>query len=314
MDTGFESHYARFEMAQTRANDLEYDRLHWTWSSPFLLAPRPVANATPEQQDAVRAFFSTPMGDFNLGAVSIPPESPRERLGHLFENTLYALFMSHPKTERVVRSLRFGNTGELDFLIFPKESTHPVLHIEAAIKFYLCLDENGSSSAKRFVGPGLQDSLDRKIDKLYSHQLRLLERPEVIGQIPELWVENRGCVSIPFVKGCLFAPGSLTSSARPRLPSEIETTAATGDWMTPSQFFREWENLPNARFHDLREKRFWVHSGEFAPLIERDALRERLENLIEPQLFAMECDKVYRRIFFVPEDWTHHAHQTRADH
>ncbi len=299
-------------MIASGAKDAVFDRLNWTWSSPFLLAPVPASPTTTEQSAWVRQFFAAQLDQFTLEKISLPAESPRERLGHLFENTLHALLKSHPSTERVVRGLRFGNTGELDFLVFPKDRDSPVLHVEAAIKIYLCLDSGGSQSASRFVGPELKDSLDRKVAKLYSHQLRLLERPEIIGQIPELWVENRKCVSVPFAKGCLFIPGTLSGHEPPLLPQEIEPTAFTGIWMKPGDCLREWQSLPHANFRDLREKRFWVHSDEFAPRIERSEFQSRLESLQEPQLFAMECDKVRRRVFIVPEDWPAHAHQTRA--
>lgn len=91
--------------------------------------------------------------------------------------------------------------GEFDFL-FQMPKKNPLHHWEATVKFYLQkTDDEGKSF---WIGPGDNDRLDIKLNRLFQHQLKLTELPEA-----EECLQHWGAESIQpaaFIKGYLFYP------------------------------------------------------------------------------------------------------------
>lgn len=129
------------------------------------------------------------------------------RLGSYFE-ALLAFWLSwedNPLYRLVGRNLpvRSKNLtlGELDFLVEERQSGE-LQHWEVAVKFYLGVASGGE--LKHWVGPGLKDRLDLKVQRLLEHQLALTHTPEGRGLIRHLGLVSPTPVCL--LKGRLFYP------------------------------------------------------------------------------------------------------------
>lgn len=79
-----------------------------------------------------------------------------------------------------------------------------IWHIELAVKFYLCQRGASGDARSDWVGPAGVDRLDRKLDRMRTHQLPLLERPEARAALRALGLPlptHRGAV----LRGVLFS-------------------------------------------------------------------------------------------------------------
>ena len=106
----------------------------------------------------------------------------------------HALLMAH-------RTIQRGHTtlGEIDFLLHD-QCYHRILHWEFTVKFYLLTDE--TAGLHGFVGMRRNDTLGRKLEKVFSQQLKLTEAAETQAMLPP------GMPVRPeaFIKGVLFYP------------------------------------------------------------------------------------------------------------
>lgn len=134
-------------------------------------------------------------------------EEKDHRLGHYVESLLryWLLWPDNPRFELVHYQVALRNqyktVGEADFLVRDK-ITHELQHWEVAVKFYLAQKIGGEYS--NFVGPGLNDRLDYKYQRLTQHQLQLFSSKEGQHFLKEqqLEIPSRLC----FLKGRLFYP------------------------------------------------------------------------------------------------------------
>ena len=72
-------------------------------------------------------------------------------------------------------------TGELDFLV--RETGNVLCHWETAVKFYLHFPNQKRS---HYIGPNAADDFDRKNQRLFEHQLKLIhpDFPNVTKHLP----------------------------------------------------------------------------------------------------------------------------------
>lgn len=152
--------------------------LHWLLGSPSLLP----ASLLPED---------VALGDATLGEAWWQQSNPRRlqaaisdmalpapfRLGRYAEQLMTIALRQLPGHQLLASQLplRTGgiSQGEFDYLLQPPAPA-PLLHIELAVKVYLAVE---TAHGMRYVGPGLRDAFDLKLQHLCHHQLRLADSP-----------------------------------------------------------------------------------------------------------------------------------------
>ena len=113
------------------------------------------------------------------------------RLGLYFE-ALWQFFLEQdPDVELLAHNLPVrdgGNTlGEFDLIYFCHQRDRHV-HLELALKFYLCAADSQGSAWNHWLGPNSRDRLDLKLERLLEHQTRLAEIPEARRQLAGLGI------------------------------------------------------------------------------------------------------------------------------
>lgn len=171
---------------------------------------------------------------------------PHRRLGHHFER-LILFYLTHAPAQplRVLDHNRpiythdaAGNpvtAGELDFLLASPTGT---VHLETAVKFYLGVEQAGEI---HWLGPNLEDRLDRKLRHLREHQLPRSQILETAAEKPfqrHFWV-----------KGLLFQPWQQRLTLSPGLLAQ----PVEHQWLTCTQALEEridgeWFCLPKAHW------------------------------------------------------------------
>lgn len=147
-----------------------------------------------------------------------------KRLGERFELLVEQWLNISPNFRCLARNIpirRHKQTlGEIDFII-QEISTGKIIHLEVAIKFYLCKTQG--QSMDDWYGPALRDRLDLKYNKLKQHQSQLSRHyPEMMPYpIDERWL---------MLKGRLFYPIQAQQK-----PSFLSQDHLTGRWAYPSQ-------------------------------------------------------------------------------
>jgi hypothetical protein len=234
------------------------------------------------------------------------------RLGLEFEDAIHALLKSHPKISHVERGIECFPTGELDFLITLEDEPQFRLHIETAVKYYLCLDHGGSKDANRFVGASLQDSLGKKISKLENEQLRRFQdQPQLRSLIP--LDEDTIVESTPWVNGMLFyswipEDGSLSALGDELVfPKEVSPQHAKGFWFRTkdSEHFRDRHPAPEWEIFPLFAKQSWIRTTAACERPEsRLEFREISPPSEQPQCFLICGPQGARfRVFRVEDSW-----------
>lgn len=111
------------------------------------------------------------------------------RLGHLVEHIVSQLIKSSTNYKVLYENIQIVENkitvGEIDFIIQEIETSQNI-HLELAYKFYL-LDSNISSVVNQcWIGPNRKDSLNEKLDKLYTKQFPLLSHNATVSMFEEL--------------------------------------------------------------------------------------------------------------------------------
>jgi hypothetical protein len=130
-----------------------------------------------------------------------------QRLGLYFER-LWQFFLSRdPEVELVAHNLPVregGRTiGEFDCLYYCRRRQRHC-HLELAVKYYLAHGDTAAPPGAWdiWLGPDSNDRLDRKLQRLLSHQTRLAEHPAGQAALAALGV-NAPLRELG-IKGCLF--------------------------------------------------------------------------------------------------------------
>ncbi len=129
-----------------------------------------------------------------------------KRLGAYFAR-LFSFWLRHTHEFTVIaeqlaiRNAQKRTLGEFD-LIVQNNATQKIEHWEIAVKFYLGLSEN--APPHQWLGPGLKDSLGRKLSHLVNHQTQLSSLDEARFEL-----EGKGIkidTTRIILKGRLFYP------------------------------------------------------------------------------------------------------------
>jgi hypothetical protein len=223
-------------------------------------------------------------------------------VGRYFER-LILYWLKHIRRVEIVaesQQIRDGSRtiGEIDLIFYDEQRR--LTHWELAVKFYLHFPQPCGFDS-HFIGPNAADTFERKMERLFGHQLPLSER-----HFPEVEIRQA------FVKGRIFDhPRHEVSQA---LPEHLSPEHLCGVWIRSSEL--DLINRTNGVSYRILRKPFWL-SDEIAHPVDTDLLSpaELSENLARhfaedhrpvliSQLEAGEQRLVESdRIFVVSDPW-----------
>ncbi|WP_103879240.1 DUF1853 family protein [Vibrio hangzhouensis] len=158
------------------------------------------------------------------------------RLGFLYQELCRRLFEqsdSHSVFAEEIQLQHDGRTlGAIDFLI-EKPDQQQLEHWEVAIKFYLLKDG-------LWYGPNAKDRLDKKVNRMLEHQLKMSDTPAFKAQFPDIVSPSQHLL----MQGRLYInPFDQEKTPTHCLGLDINPQRITGYWCYQSQFHRITEPL-----------------------------------------------------------------------
>ncbi len=211
---------------------------------------------------------------------------PRIRLGLYYEALWHYLLRQHPECTLLAHNLPVrtprdkGNAtlGEFDVIY---QYRNQIFHRELAVKFYLGIPDKNSSELTshhhQWVGPGLKDRLDRKLQHTLNHQIQLSNKPEAMDVLKGIHVDS--VQKEILIQGRLFYP--LHGNCPPPLHSHPDHLR--GLWMTLSEF-KDWHPKQKLQVFCMPEKRQWIDNKPTAQWLTANELITKLEADHSPQL------------------------------
>lgn len=150
----------------------------------------------------------------------------QQKLGHLYEDALAVLLESTPRYDVLAQSLPIRKDaahtlGELDYLLRDVVSDRTI-HLELAVKFYLAVE---TDSGLQLPGPDARDHYFRKLEKMRSHQLVLVEKFRDL--LAEPFREQEIDVQ-QLVHGCIFNHVQATAPAEAEF---LNPNGRRGKWL-----------------------------------------------------------------------------------
>ena len=150
----------------------------------------------------------------------------QQKLGHLYEDALAVLLESTPQYDVLTRGLPIrqdaGHTlGELDYLLRDLVSGRTI-HLELAVKIYLAVE---TESGLLLPGPDARDHYFRKLEKMRSHQLVLMDKFRDL--LPNEFRDQEVDVQ-QLVHGCIF---NHVRAARPAQAEFLNPNGRRGKWL-----------------------------------------------------------------------------------
>lgn len=234
------------------------------------------------------------------------------RVGLYFER-LVLFWLVHVRGVEMVANgmpIREGKItlGELDFLF--RDELNRLTHLEVAVKFYLYRAET-LIEGSHFVGPNLKDTFERKMKRMFEHQLPL-SHDHVEG------VDVREAM----VKGRVFYA---TSDCQPiELPTLMSADHLRCRWVRRSDFEAAPRN--DAIRYRVVAKPFWlsveVDAGNESGLLNQreigawlgeSAKRSERPVLIDQLEESQGCWSQVERFFVVPNGWPDKPKESDGD-
>lgn len=218
-----------------------------------------------------------------------------KRIGLAFEDLLRCWLDWHPNYTCLASDMAIYDNkrtvGAFDFLI---QTPLDILHLEVAVKFYLCLDN--SELWHNWIGPSRKDHLGKKLRKMKDHQLQLL--------LTEMGQESLKKHHLPqptkirgTIKGIFFQYWG-SEEILPKNGHVVD-----GVWMFADDFIDVYRGCePQCRFVE-RKRPDWL-----APLQKIDVDDWKIEDILVPKMFSqmIYIDSIWReelRIMVVPNHW-----------
>lgn len=271
--------------------------LHWALSSPNLLSQAPQG-----LNGAVVSEQRTRQLQENLEFNSDVP-SPHRRLGHYFEQLLLYALDNHPQCQLLAHNLaifeRKQQLGALDLLFTQQQELY---HWELAVKFYLYY-----APEQRWYGPNAQDHLEKKLQRLFNHQLPLAKNPTISAYLQQQQL-SQPVHSAALVRGYLFYHWQ-------------QSTAPIADWINP-QHNRGWWCFQHELFAKLAERpehhrwqilprMDWLRPAciplDPAPLTRHDIFNAISAQIAPPLVVELQKKDAFwielSRGFVVPDQW-----------
>jgi hypothetical protein len=288
--------------------------LAWAMISPGLLQAAPAGQAlvTDEWCRHVYATHEHRLRQLDEDPTALTTalaENKSHRLGVYFESLLLFWLKNILQVEHLqhnvpifeqLKSAGKRTLGEFDFL-FRQAGEESLQHWEATVKFYLLKSDEAGNAY--WVGPGGRDRLDRKLDRIFQHQLRLAELPQT-----QDFLQLEGSDSIlpaALIKGYLFYPlqengemaqHAISGEGAGSTPYALSRHHQKGWWLN-------WQTVPfpktasDTRWLILSKFR-WLspayQTGEAVSLMDTNALAEFLNQYFQQQggpllLAEMQC-------------------------
>ena len=175
-----------------------------------------------------------------------------QKLGHLYEDALFALLVRDPRYQCVGKNLQVitpekRTIGELDFILWDViEKQH--IHLELAVKFYLIYQDSGKT---QYPGPDARDNYQRKITRLREHQLTLTRQPDAQESISQLTGENSFKVS-HLIHGIFF--DHIGAKEKPT-PEFANSESRRRCWLYCSELTEHHPEIKTAR---VLPKQLWL--------------------------------------------------------
>lgn len=232
----------------------------------------------------------------------------RQNLGTYFEHLVFYWLECLDDVDVINRNLQIYSgketIGELDLLFRYKKQ---IYHWELSVKFYANI---GSGLAEdQWVGPLKKDNLKRKLDRLFNHQIPLLQHAETSKALSP--IDPNKIQSSPFVKGILFSKAGDTIPLI--LPERISPSCLVSRWCFLSELHH---HLPLKSAHYcLLSKSQWLSTlskNDWTPMKTITDLQSDLEIHLaahpSPILVAYINDieegaEKSDRIFVMQNDW-----------
>ncbi|MFT5287730.1 MAG: hypothetical protein ACI8TQ_003918 [Planctomycetota bacterium] len=270
--------------------------LDWLLSSPSLVTGESLQCTT------IESLPSSAPEIEDLEQAILARQSSRFRLGAYFESLVTAYLNCAPgvselRTNTVIRDEK-RTLGEFDYLF--RNEAGQTEHWEVAIKFYLYAPGANADPNLCFLGPRAVDRLDRKVQHMREHQLRLGFLPAALGAIAsrdELQVKA-------LMRGRLFYP--LDMDWQTCNLSSMTTTDHLRGWWTRQH---TTAGIPDADRYILVDKPDWLTCPS-APVDDRVHTLKSLANTFEAELAYPiqvvgidESQQELHRGFVVPTDW-----------
>lgn len=224
------------------------------------------------------------------------------RVGKYFER-LVLFWLEHVRQVELVahgRQIREDKItlGEIDFLFHDERGC--LTHMEVAVKFYLH-HRHSAINGSHFVGPNVNDTFERKMTRLFEHQLPL-SHEHVDG------IEFRTAM----VKGRIFYESN--EDLPSELPPRMSADHLKSRWVRLFQFL-ETEETTSFRYEAI-SKPYWLSTAvrvahesglmakeQFAPWLKETIHRRRGPVMIR-QLSDMDGGwNESSRWFIVPDNW-----------
>ncbi len=175
-----------------------------------------------------------------------------QRLGRYAE-VLLRYWLDHQSRLALLmanRTIQRGPTtlGEIDFLLHDQRH-QCIFHWEFAVKFYLLTDAN--AGLEGFVGMRHNDTLGRKIDKVFGQQLKLTDAAETQAMLPP----GMPVRAEAFLKGVLFYP------IAQRFPTiaPLNPSHARGWWLRFGGGLEGIDRLDPKLRYVLLKRQEWLH-------------------------------------------------------
>ncbi|MGK0290788.1 MAG: hypothetical protein ACI86H_002251 [bacterium] len=222
------------------------------------------------------------------------------RLGHYFEALLSYWLQTNEQYQLILEGTqireRKRTIGELDFIVYDKKK-QKYYHWEVAIKIYLGRGDTTQYSS--WSGPNKIDRLDKKYNRMISHQIPMSKTPSAqkILKEKEITIDESWII----LKGWLFYPSKKSKS-----PIYADPQHAQGSWKTTNQFLEttnqnsDWIILP---------RRYWLapivaNTRSLTTILFSDLCSTLLQSDFKsPICVAKIQNQEVHRSFIVPNLW-----------
>jgi hypothetical protein len=241
-------------------------------------------------------------------------------LGIYFE-TLVEFWLRHwRQMEFIASRLQVSDgehaIGEFDFL-FRDRFTGVTWHWETAVKYFLCYRRG--EGPLQWLGPNPRDTLPKKINKVFSHQLKVSSYPEAEPLLQGMQISRLQPQA--YIKGWLFYHAGGHWQQPAEIPTDVSPRHLKGWWCQLSHM----ATIPDSggRWVLLQRLRWLspVWSDESLPGMGRDALYDMLTSHFsrsdKPLLLAQLSqgrDGIWREVdrgFVVADHWPAHRRHRR---
>lgn len=229
-------------------------------------------------------------------------------LGRYFETLVQTVISLSPQIksshENVIIQDGKRTCGELDLIYqISGQTAGKWVHLELAVKFYLGLD--GRADPFHWHGPAARDTLGRKLNRMFSHQLKLPETADGKAALKKLGIDR--VHSEALVMGRLFHPYTHWQAGNTHAPEIIAKDHPAGWWLRINQI--DLLNDDTETSWQLLKKPEWLapvdpSNGE---TINGSDFSGHLKSapLSRPLMVAALIEGVEsHRGFVVPDDWS----------